>query len=80
MTFRKNSLCLWRRSVFLPTRLSISALQFQPLGDAMSEEDLILQEMPDGDDDPDDPDGTGGGGGADSKTGEVISLDNFRKK
>ena len=52
------------------------ALQFQPLGDVL-EEDLILQEMPDGDDDPDDPNGSGGGNG---KTGEVISLDQFRKK
>ncbi len=52
------------------------ALQFQPLGDAMEEEDLLLSEMPDGDDDPDDtPDGSGSG-----KTGEVISLDRFRKK
>ncbi len=53
------------------------ALQFQPLGDVM-EEDIILQEMPDGDDDPDDPDGSGGGKG--QTTGEVISLDKFRKK
>lgn len=52
------------------------ALQFQPLGDAMSDEDLILSEMPD-DDDPD-PDGPSNGGG--EKTGEVISLDRFRKK
>ncbi len=49
------------------------ALQFQPLGESMTEEDLILHEMPDDDDD--DPDGSGGG-----KTGEVISLENFRKK
>lgn len=53
------------------------ALQFQPLGDAMEDEDLILQEL--AEDDPDDPDGTGGGGSGE-KTGEVISLDNFRKK
>lgn len=52
------------------------ALQFQPLGDVL-EEDVILQEMPDGEDDPDKPDGSGGGG---SSTGEVISLDKFRKK
>jgi len=50
------------------------ALQFQPLGEAMEDEDLILQEMPDGDDDPDKPSGGG------DKTGEVISLDSFRKK
>ncbi len=54
------------------------ALQFQPLNDAMTEEDLILQEMPDGDDDPDKP--NGGGDDSKGKTGEVISLDNFRKK
>lgn len=53
------------------------ALQFQPLDDAMSDEDLILSEMPDGDDD---PDGSGGGGSGGDKTGEVISLDRFRKK
>lgn len=53
------------------------ALQFQPLGDAIEDEDLILQELPD-DDDPDKPDG--GGSGTGEKTGEVISLDNFRKK
>lgn len=54
------------------------ALQFQPLGES-AEEDLILQEMPegDGDDDPDKPDG---GGSSGEKTGEVISLDRFRKK
>lgn len=52
------------------------ALQFQPLGDVM-DDDVILQEMPDGEDDPDKPDGSGGGGGS---TGEVISLDKFRKK
>ncbi len=50
------------------------ALQFQPLGEAMADEDLILQEMPDGDDDPDTPSGGG------EKTGEVVSLDSFRKK
>ncbi len=53
------------------------ALQFQPLDDKMTEEDLILQEMPDGDDD-DNPDGSGSSKG--EKTGEVISLDSFRKK
>lgn len=52
------------------------ALQFQPLSDSLDEEDLLLDEMPDGDDDPDGPDG----GGAADKTGEVISLDRFRKK
>ena len=52
------------------------ALQFQPLGDAMEDEDMLLQGL--GDDDPD-GDGSGGGSGGE-KTGEVISLDNFRKK
>jgi hypothetical protein len=53
------------------------ALQFQPLGDAIEDEDLLLQEMED-----DEPDGDGSGGGASGggTTGEVISLDNFRKK
>tara|TARA_R110001592_G_scaffold144484_4_gene367643 strand:+ start:11237 stop:11755 length:519 start_codon:yes stop_codon:yes gene_type:complete len=54
------------------------ALQFQPLGDVLDDEDLILQEL--GEDDPDDPDGSGGGSPSGEKTGEVISLDNFRKK
>ncbi len=49
------------------------ALQFQPLTEAM-DEDALLQELPDDDDDPD-------GGGSDSdKKGEVVSLDQFRKK
>lgn len=49
------------------------ALQFQPLSDSLSEEDLAaLDEL---DDDGDD-DGSGGG----KKTGEVVSLDKFRKK
>lgn len=52
------------------------ALQFQPLGEAMDETDMLLEEMPDGDDDPDGPDSGGGG----DKSGEVISLDRFRKK
>lgn len=53
------------------------ALQFQPLGDAIEDAELaLLDELDDGDDDPDD-DGTGGGG---DKTGEVVSLDKFRKK
>ncbi len=50
------------------------ALQFQPLGDVMEDEDLILQGIED-DSDGDDPGGSGG-----EKTGEVISLDTFRKK
>jgi len=54
------------------------ALQFQPLHESMEDEDLILSEMPDGEDGDDDPDGSGGGKG--DKTGEVVSLDTFRKK
>lgn len=52
------------------------ALQFQPLGEAMDEADLaILDELDD------DPDGDGsGGGGKSEKKGEVVSLDQFRKK
>ncbi len=56
------------------------ALQFQPLGEAIEEGDLsILDEL---DDDPDD-DGPKGGRKKSKKsddTGEVISLDQFRKK
>jgi len=52
------------------------ALQFQPLGDMNSEEDILLSEMPDDDD----PDGSGGPSAGGEKTGEVISLDRFRKK
>lgn len=48
------------------------ALQFQPMGDELTEADLDAFD----DDGPDD-DGTGGGG---DKTGEVVSLDKFRKK
>ena len=48
------------------------ALQFQPMGDELSEADLDAFD----DDGPDDG-GTGGGG---DKTGEVVSLDKFRKK
>ncbi len=53
------------------------ALQFQPLGEEIDESDFILDE-----DEPDD-DGSGGGGAkkkASDKTGEVVSLDKFRKK
>lgn len=54
------------------------ALQFQPLGEALDEADLAaLSEL---DDDGDGPDDDGSGGGASDKTGEVVSLDKFRKK
>ncbi len=51
------------------------ALQFQPLGEAMDEADLAAL----GEFDDDDPDDDGPRGGGD-KTGEVVSLDKFRKK
>jgi hypothetical protein len=51
------------------------ALQFQPLGDAAEEADLAaLDALEDGDD----PDGSGGG--KKKGSGEVVSLDKFRKK
>lgn len=55
------------------------ALQFQPLGEAIEDADLALLDELDDDDDPD-------GGSPTSRkkkgneTGEVISLDKFRKK
>ncbi len=57
------------------------ALQFQPLGEAIEEADLaLLDELDD-----DDPDGEGPGPGRKPSkdgddTGQVISLDQFRKK
>lgn len=51
------------------------ALQFQPMGDEINEEDILGFDDEDGPDD----DGTGGGGKSD-KMGEVVSLDKFRKK
>ena len=51
------------------------ALQFQPLGEVFDETDLIAAL-----EDDDDPDGDGTGGGGGDKTGEVVSLDQFRKK
>lgn len=50
------------------------ALQFQPMDEGLDEFDLPLDE----DDGPDDDGGPSGGGG--DKTGEVVSLDKFRKK
>jgi hypothetical protein len=49
------------------------ALQFQPLNDAMDEAELMVS-LED-DEGPDD-----GGGKGKKKTGEVVSLDKFRKK
>ncbi len=52
------------------------ALQFQPLGDSIDEADLAaLEALEDGPDD-----GGGGKGKKGKKTGEVVSLDKFRKK
>ena len=51
------------------------ALQFQPMGDEISEEDLDVFL-----DDEDGPDDDGPGGGKSDKMGEVVSLDKFRKK
>lgn len=55
------------------------ALQFQPVENALSESDLaLLDEL---DDDPDDdPDGTSKSKDDKEETGQVVSLDQFRKK
>lgn len=56
------------------------ALQFQPLGDVIDEADLAaLEELEEGPDDDDGGPGKGGKKGG-KKTGEVVSLDKFRKK
>ena len=55
------------------------ALQFQPVGDELDETDLAALAFDDGSDDDDDPNGHGPIGGGE-KTGEVVSLDKFRKK
>lgn len=63
------------------------ALQFQPLGEAVEDADLSMLDELD-DDEPDGggkgPPGGGKGGGkgkkSSKKTGEVVSLDKFRKK
>jgi hypothetical protein len=53
------------------------ALQFQPMGDALEDADLaILDELEDGPDD----DGSKPKGKGKKQTGEVVSLDKFRKK
>ncbi|MEM7274532.1 MAG: ClpXP protease specificity-enhancing factor SspB, partial [Actinomycetota bacterium] len=54
------------------------ALQFQPLGEAMDEADLAAMAFDDEDGEGPDDDGSGGGKG--DATGEVVSLDKFRKK
>lgn len=52
------------------------ALQFQPLGEVFDEADLMAAL-----EDDDDPDGDGSGGGKGGEaSGEVVSLDQFRKK
>lgn len=52
------------------------ALQFQPMGEELDEEDLAAFIDEEGPDD----DGSGGGSSKGEKTGEVVSLDKFRKK
>lgn len=52
------------------------ALQFQPITDGMDDGDFALLDELDDDSDDDDPNGSGGGG----ETGQVVSLDQFRKK
>lgn len=56
------------------------ALQFQPIEEAMDETDLAALAHVDDDDGPDDDDPDGGGNGGGDNTGEVVSLDKFRKK
>jgi len=58
------------------------ALQFQPLGDAMDEADLAALALDDDEDGdgPDDDGPSGGGSSGGDQTGEVVSLDKFRKK
>ncbi|MGQ0527191.1 MAG: SspB family protein [Alphaproteobacteria bacterium] len=55
------------------------ALQFQPVNDSLDESDLAILDELEGR-----PDDTGGGtpkgGGKGKKSGEVVSLDKFRKK
>jgi len=55
------------------------ALQFQPVDDEMDEIDLAALAYED-DDDVDGPDDDGPKGGKTDTTGEVVSLDKFRKK
>jgi hypothetical protein len=50
------------------------ALQFQPMGDDGE------ADFPDGGDDDNTPSGGGDDKGGDKKTGDVVSLDTFRKK
>ncbi len=56
------------------------ALQFQPLGDTLDESDIL--DILDDEDGPDDdgPDGGGKSKGKGDDTGQVVSLDQFRKK
>jgi len=56
------------------------ALQFQPLGEEMDEADLAALALDDDDGDGPDDDGPDDGGSGGDKTGEVVSLDKFRKK
>lgn len=58
------------------------ALQFQPMGEEFDESDLaaLVEDMEDEDGTGSDDDGSGNGRKKKSKTGEVVSLDKFRKK
>jgi len=64
------------------------ALQFQPLGEAIEEADMALLDELENDDDPKGPTGKGPSGsgrpkspkGKGGTSGEVVSLDQFRKK
>ena len=55
------------------------ALQFQPMSEGLEDQDLALLDELGDDDNGDDPDGDGSGGG-DGEKGQVVSLDQFRKK
>lgn len=54
------------------------ALQFQPMGEEIEESDLSIFDEDEGGDS--DGDGPKGGKKGDKKKGEVVSLDQFRKK
>lgn len=56
------------------------ALQFQPATDDMTDQDLALLDELDDDPDGDGPPSGGSGGGGGEDGGQVVSLDQFRKK
>lgn len=55
------------------------ALQFQPVEETSIDDELQILDELDGTDGDDDPDGNGGGSKGE-ETGQVVSLDQFRKK